>query len=301
MYQPMRPRPVIEKRTYMFTRRCSERRFFLRPDTETTNAFWYCLGWAAEKHGLVLHAAVALSNHVHIVATDTYGTYPDFLRDFHGLLARVVNAWRGRWEHFWDANQPSAVVLEDGPSQLDKVTYVLTNPVGLVRTAAEWPGATALRSILTGEPVIAHRPKHFFRDDDQGGSMPPTVALCFQPPPDLAQLTASGYIELLREHIAAFERDATARRGDQAGVLGPKRILAQHWNDRPQAAEPRRQISPAVACRDKWRRIERLKQNKLFQALYRAAFDSFRAGLTALFPLGTWSMRFRAAIQVSTA
>jgi len=46
----------------MFTRRCSERRFFLRPDAETTNAFWYCLGWAAQKHRQVLHAAVALSN-----------------------------------------------------------------------------------------------------------------------------------------------------------------------------------------------------------------------------------------------
>jgi len=97
----------------MFTRRCSERRFFLRPDSPTNNAFWYCLGWAAQIHGIVLHAAVAMSNHVHVVATDTRGVYPNFLRDFHGLLARVINAARGRWEHFWDANQASAVLLAD--------------------------------------------------------------------------------------------------------------------------------------------------------------------------------------------
>jgi putative transposase len=109
----------------MFTRRCSERRFFLRPDPETTNAVWYCLGWAALKHRQTLHAAVALSNHVHVVATDPYGVYPDFLRDFHGLLARVINAWRGRWEHFWDANQTSAVVLEDDAAQIEKVVYVI--------------------------------------------------------------------------------------------------------------------------------------------------------------------------------
>ena len=138
----------------MFTRRCSERRFFLRPDPETTNAFWYCLAWAAQKHGLVLHGAVALSNHVHVVATDPLGVYPDFLRDFHGLLACVLNAWRGRWEHFWDANQASAVVLEDDAAQLDKLTYVLTNPVGLVERAADWPGATALPSIVTGRPIL---------------------------------------------------------------------------------------------------------------------------------------------------
>jgi hypothetical protein len=73
------------------------------------------------------------------------------------------------------------------------------------------------------------------------------------------------------------------------------------WNDRPADAEPRRQLSPTVACRDKWRRIERLKHNKLFHALYRAAFLGFRAGIAAVFPLGTWCMRFRAPIQISTA
>lgn len=251
---------------------------------------------------MILHAAVAMSNHVHVVATDTHASYPDFLRDFHGLLARVVNAWRGRWEYFWDANQPSAVLLEDEAAQIDKLGYVLTNPVGLVARAAEWPGATALHSILTEVPVVAFRPRHFFRDDDQGGSMPDAVTLFFQAPPALARLARPEYAALLRDHVATVEaKAAAARKSTGCGVLGPKRILAQRWNNRPQTAEPRRQISPAVACRDKWRRIERLKQNKLFQTLYRAAFDSFRSGLAALFPPGTWCMRFRAAIQIGTA
>ena len=286
----------------MFTRRCSERRFFLRPDPETTNAFWYCLAWAAQKHGLVLHGAVALSNHVHVVATDPHGVYPDFLRDFHGLLARVVNAWRGRWEHFWDANQASAVILEDDAAQLDKLTYVLTNPVGLVERAADWPGATALPTIVTGRPILAARPKHFFRDDQDGGLMPETITFSFQPPPGLAHLSRVEYISLLQEHVDVVEEHAAARRRNTGvHVLGRKRILTQHWNDRPADAEPRRQLSPAVACRDKWRRIERLKHNKLFHALYRAAFQGFRAGIAVVFPLGTWCMRFRAPIQISTA
>ncbi len=298
----MRPRPVVEHRTYMFTRRCSERRFFLRPDRETTNAFWYCLGWAAQKHRMILHAAVAMSNHAHVVATDPYGVYPDFLRDFHGLLARVVNAWRGRWEHFWDANQPSAVLLEDDTAQLDKMAYVLTNPVGLVRRAGDWPGATSLHALLIGDPIVALRPRHFFRDDAGGGSMPDTVTISFEVLPGLAHLSGAAYVRLVREQVSAIEARVTAGRRDMGGaVLGPKRVLAQHWNDRPRDPEPRGQLSPTVACRDKWRRIERLKDNKLFQALYRAAFDSFRAGLAAVFPLGTWNMRFRAAIQISSA
>jgi putative transposase len=184
----MRPRPVLENQTYMFTRRCSERRFFLRPDPETTNAFWYCLAWAARKHGQVLHAAVALSNHVHVVATDPNGVYPDFLRDFHGLLARVINAWRGRWEHFWDASQASVVVLEDEGAQLDKVTYVLANPVGLVERAEDWPGATALPAIVADQVIVATKPSYFFRREECGGLMPETVTLSFVPPPGLTHL-----------------------------------------------------------------------------------------------------------------
>lgn len=286
----------------MFTRRCSERRFFLRPDPETTNAFWYCLGWAAQRHGLILHAAVALSNHVHVVATDPRAVYPDFLRDFHGLLARVVNAWRGRWEHFWDANQASAVVLEDDAAQLDKMVYVLTNPVALVARATDWPGATALHGILSGRPILASRPRHFFRDDDDGGGMPEHVAISFEPPPALVRLAREEYLHLLQQNVALVEQKAAiARRENGTPVLGRRGILAQRWNDRPSNAEPRRQLSPAVACRDKWRRIERLRENKLFQKLYRTAFHAFRSGLAALFPLGTWCMRFRASIQISTA
>jgi hypothetical protein len=57
--------------------------------------------------------------------------------------AWVANAVRGRWEHFWDSSQASAVLLEDEAAQLDKVVYTLTNPVGLVDKAADWPGDTA--------------------------------------------------------------------------------------------------------------------------------------------------------------
>jgi putative transposase len=286
----------------MFTRRCSERRFFLRPDAETTNAFWYCLAWAARKHRQVLHAAVALSNHVHVVTTDPHGLYPDFLRDFHGLLARVVNASRGRWEHFWDANQASAVFLEDDIAQLEKLAYVLANPIGLVGKATDWPGATAVHAITTNRTVVAVRPKHFFRDDDAGGEMPRTITIAFEPPPALAHMPREEYVRLILEKLEAAERTASAKRSDMGvAVLGRKNVLRQHWNDRPADAEPRRQLSPGLACRDKWRRIERLKANKLFQVLYRAAFEGFRTGVAAIFPIGTWSMRFRAAIQISTA
>lgn len=298
----MRARPVIAGRTYMFTRRCSERRFLLRPDATTNNAFWYCLGWAAKTHGITLHAAVAMSNHVHLVATDSRGVYPDFLRDFHGLLARVVNAARGRWEYFWDANQPSAVLLEDEAAQIDKLTYVLANPVGLVAKAAEWPGATALHSILNSAPVTATRPSHFFRDQKHGGAMPETVTVKFEPLPTVAGRAPKEYVDLVRDLVTDTEtKAAERRRANDVAVLGPRRVLAQSWDARPADVEPRRQLNPTLACRDKWLRIERLKSNRLFQDLYQRAFREFRVGIAATFPFGTWLMRFRASVQISTA
>ena len=42
------PRAIVLGRRYMITRRCSERRFFMRPDRKTNNAFIYCLALAAE-------------------------------------------------------------------------------------------------------------------------------------------------------------------------------------------------------------------------------------------------------------
>jgi hypothetical protein len=273
----------------------------LRPDTETNNTFWYCLGWAAQKHGIVLHAAVALSNHVHVVATDLRGIYPDFLRDFHGLLARSMNALRGRWEHFWDASQASAVLLEDDSAQLDKLVYVLANPIDLVAQASRWPGATSWHSMLNSAPVVATVPGHFFRDDEKGGEMPRCVAVTFEPPPALAHLRTDEYVRLVRTKVAEQETATAARRhASGSEALGPQRILSQHWNDSPSNAEPRRQLNPTLACRDKWLRIERIKNNKAFHDCYRRAFEAFRKGLAAVFPVGTWIMRFRAPIAFSS-
>jgi putative transposase len=286
----------------MFTRRCSERRFFLRPDSTTNNAFWYCLGWAARTHGMVLHAAVAMSNHVHVVASDPLGVYPNFLRDFHGLLARVVNAARGRWEHFWDANQASAVLLADEGAQLEKIAYVLANPVGVVKLAADWPGASAIHSVLANAPVVATRPEHFFRKEKDGGAMPDSVPLTFTPPPTLANRAGPEYVRLVGDEIRRIEKEAEERRrAGKKKVVSPHRVETQSWEDRPGDAEPRRQLSPKIACRDKWLRIERLAANRAFQEFYRAAFDDFRKGINAIFPFGTWLMRFRAVVQVSTA
>ena len=69
--------------TYLITRRCLDRRFYLRPGPEVNQIFEYALASAAQKHGVLVHAVGVQSNHAHQVATDVHGVLPDFTRDYH--------------------------------------------------------------------------------------------------------------------------------------------------------------------------------------------------------------------------
>ena len=94
------PSEVLPGRTYMVTRRCSERCFFLCPAHETNNAFIYCLALAAARTGVQ-----------------------------HEFVAKSQNALRGRFENFWSSEQTSVVRLVEPNDVIDKMLYALTNPV----------------------------------------------------------------------------------------------------------------------------------------------------------------------------
>ena len=107
------PREVLPGRTYMITRRCTQRQFLMRPDRETNNAFIYCLAEAATDTASRCIFTVAMSNHHHTGIDDPEGNYPAFLEHFHKLFAKCQNALRGRWENFWSSEQTSVVRLVD--------------------------------------------------------------------------------------------------------------------------------------------------------------------------------------------
>jgi len=286
-----RPRPVLPGKTILLTRRCAGRAFKLKPDKLSTNAFWYILGYCAKKYDLQLHATLAMSNHVHTVLTDPHGLYPCFLRDFHALLARCLNAHRGDWEHFWDPKQTSAVELANPQAVLDKITYTLTNPVKdhLVAKARQWPGATSLQAQLHNRSITATRPKHFFRSKEQGGSMPETISIVFRRPNGFDELSDKQWQQLLREQIDEAETVAREERSQSGrSVVTPRKVLAQSHKRTPWTKEERRTLSPRVACKDKWRRIECLQRNKAWQAAYDDARKQWLTGLQATFPAGAW-------------
>ncbi|HTM46636.1 MAG TPA: transposase, partial [Polyangiaceae bacterium] len=162
-------REVLPGRTYLITRRCTQRQLLMRPDEETNNAYVYCLAVAAKRFRIEVIFTIALSNHHHTGIRDPYGNYPEFLGLFHKLFAKCQNVLHGRWENFWAAEQVSVVRLVGKEDVLSKMIYALSNPAKdhLVEKSTDWPGISSLPALLHGKELSAHRPKHFFRADGQ--------------------------------------------------------------------------------------------------------------------------------------
>lgn len=288
-----RPRRVLPGRTYLLTRRCSERRFFLKPSPIVEHIYTYILAVAALRFGVLLHAAVVMSNHHHIVLTDVHGNLPRFCHLMHSLIARMLNLSYDRCENFWGPGSYSAVLLAEPDDVLDKMAYVLANPVaaGLVERGTEWPGFITTPKMLLGkrsQGIVVKRPGGFFIDETE---MPEMVELTFCCPPSVeAVMSKEEAAERLQRRREAKE-EAARRRAKDMGVsfLGKDGIRAQDPFDCPDTQEPRFQLSPNLACRDMWKRIELLQESSDWHNEYDECRWRFKMGEREVeFPRGTW-------------
>src|SRR4051812_19453191 len=97
------PRRVLPGMTVMVTRRTLRRTHLFRPDKQLNQLFVYCLAVLAERHSILVHAAVLLSTHEHLVLTDLLGQLPCFLQELHRAMAlgvKVLRKWEGAvWDH----------------------------------------------------------------------------------------------------------------------------------------------------------------------------------------------------------
>src|SRR5688572_17305347 len=159
------PRDVVPGRYYMITRRCTQRQFLMRPEKAVNNAFAYCLALSATRFEVDVILSLAMSNHHHTVILDRHGNYPEFIEHFHKLVARCLNAYRGRWENFWSSEQCCVVRLVKLADILDKLVYVATNPVkdDLVEDVHQWPGFSGYDAFVSQKPIVATRPSFFFK------------------------------------------------------------------------------------------------------------------------------------------
>ena len=285
-----RPRCILPGTSYLVTRRCSERRFLLRPDPQVRQLFRFCLARASARSGVVLHAYVAMSNHYHLVVTDPEGRLPEFQHWLDAYLAKTINLFRGRRESLWAPGSYSAVRLVDSEDIHQKLLYLYLNPVsaGLVRSLADWPGAKSLPGDC-GRSCLIERPRWFFR---RKGDVPPECALTLVAP-------AGVDVQRLERERVEIETELR-RRHRQRGwrFLGARRVTQQSPNASPSNPEPTRRLNPSIAAGDRWRRIEALQQWKAFLGAYREAWRAFCSGQRGVrFPPGTYWMRVRFGVR----
>lgn len=285
-------RSVVAGLTYLMTRRCTQRQMLLRPEPMVDQIFQYCLGESAERHGITLHAFIAMSNHEHLLVRDNLGNFPEFLARFHKMVAKAMNALRGRSENFWAAEQPNAVYLVEPQDRFGKLVYLLANPVAdsLVDRVSDWPGASSLPLHLSGRTRTVKRPRCFFRED---GKMPAEVTLRIERPEGFEALTEDEWRTMLEDAVRREEERARKERIARGGsVLGRKSILRADPMDTPKTVEPRRKLRPCIACLDKTRRVRELGRLLAFRAERQAALLRYVAGETeVIFPYGTYRVR----------
>jgi putative transposase len=293
------PREILPGRSYLLTRRCTQRQFLLKPSRRTNQLVRYCLAVAAGKSGVLLHAVCFMSNHWHGVVTDPFARLPEFLEHFHRLLAKAQNASLGRWENLWSSDKTSVVLLVSDDDVLEKMAYTIANPTaaGLVRSPREWPGVVTTR-IAERSPV--DMPDIFF---DPAGTLPETARLEFTRPPiypQLDEVQLGRYLARAVERRVREARDALARQGRK--FLGAEAVLQQPFDAVPKTVEPRRNPNPRIAANHTPERVQAIRSLLQFIRDYRAAWNAWRRGKREqVFPAGTYALRIHARVACAPA
>ena len=299
------PRLVVPGATVMVTRRTLRRHHLFRPDAAIRQLYLYTLAVCAREYDVLVHAVTLMSTHEHLVVTDTNGQLPDFLRRLHRLVAlgtKVLRKWEGP---AWDHERPSVVRLLTEPAIIEKLAYVMANPVkaGLVRRAREWPGVTVLPQELGRRTWRIKRPEAFFDADNP--QWPDEVELSLSLPPVLqrtygAQQVREAVAQELehQEHLAHRE---VKRRNWR--VLGAERVRRLSPFQRATSFEPLRGLNPTFAVGRGQRGVffDAVARLRAFRKAYRQALEQWRAGLReTVFPQGTWAMCRLHGVAVST-
>jgi putative transposase len=303
------PRDIHRGATYLITRRCVERLFLLVPCVRVRNAFVYCFRSTAEKYGIQLHAATLMSNHLHMVVTDTQGMISAFMERFVKEFARCVNAITGHTESvFAPRSRPHLERLIHAEDVASAIAYIVSNPAaaGICESACEWPGVLVQPAQLAR---LAETKTAVLEGSTTGISylklrkqtrltlpivLPPQVA-----PGDAAKAFVA---EVKRLVSVAEERVRADRIKLGKEVYGARAAMALHWSTRAKSENELFESVPTLKCQRTPERIALLRALKEFRRAYREAWRAFRDGChDVVFPLGTWKMAQLFGVRVAAA
>jgi putative transposase len=292
------PRNIRPGKTYLLTRRTVCRYYLLRPDDEMKELIEYSLAAAANLYGLTVHAYCVMSTHIHVVLTDVDERLPQFLAYFHRHIALGTKRFRSWDGAVWDSGKTSSVELLTRDAIVEKIAYVLANPVaaGAVFDPEDWPGAKTSVADIGQTVVKARIPKVFFDPT----KWPEIYELPIELPPMIAEEDAETFRNEVAKELAL--QVAMARQTiTPENVLGAKRAATISPETRSTTPEPIRGLNPtfAVGRGHGDIAIVAARAVKAFRAAYRAALKKWCAGDRGVeFPEGTWWMRVFHAVNI---
>lgn len=303
-----KPRQILAGRTWFVTGRAIDREFRFVPKPKVVETIRYCLAVAAQKYDLQLHSFLWMSNHYHLVLTDTSAQMPDFMRDLNSLMSKALNAIRGTTGQNFERRSYNAIVIADGAKMLTHCAYTESNPcqAHLVESASDWGGVTSAHYDY-GDKIAVQRPSYGLwsqgasrehRDVDKhrahycGRIKCPEIAeFHLVSPPCGNDCSAETTRALVRCRVQKFEEDARARRkavGQR--VLGMANVRARSYTASPTDPEKLLKAEPVVSSEDSARRQFIKQALKEFVIRYRTALKEYQETGHAHFPEGTWWM-----------
>jgi hypothetical protein len=293
-------RPVAPKRIYLISRRTQGRTFLLRPDCRVNRFYLYCLAVYAKRYGIEVHLVVLMSNHEHLVVTDRFGRLPDFLRDFHRVVAlgvKSIHQWDGE---LWDGAQTSRVELCTPKAVIEELAYAMANPVeaGLVEKAQDWPGIMVLPEQLGIKTWTIQRPDIFFDPDNPQWPVEVTLPLTI-PEHYLSDDELRRRVEL---ELKELESAALARlQAEGRQVVGQTAILTTSTKAQAKSWEATRGLNPTISVGRGQRAAFRqaVQALRTFRRKYQEALEHWRQGIrNVLFPKYTLQMSWLHRVQV---
>jgi len=276
-------RRVLKGSTLAVVRRCSERRFFLRPGRRLNRLIRFLLATYAKRYGIKLHAFVFMGNHFHLILTDTRGLLPKFMEQLDAMLTRVINKQLGRQGRLWESKPYTSWVFETREELLQHLVYLVANPVEahVVRRPERWPGVISLPSHVGSSLRVKVPRRGLFGRGSEGSALGSESILEVHVPPFFEG--KDRYRRLFQTALDAYLTELHARPGGYSGRQSAK-TLDPFSAPEGSRTGPSFGLVPALTNATKEKRLEL----KLWRRAVRDASLRWRTNKRAKFPEGTW-------------
>lgn len=230
------------------TSRTLQGRLLLQPTPRIASLCRGVLARAVRLYPVQVHAFVFLGNHYHLLLSVADAQrLAAFMNYLNSNLAREIGravSWR---ERFWGRRYQAIVVSDEAAAQVERLVYLLRqgSKEGLVRRPGDWPGATAVRALLTGAPVsgvwidrtaefqVARTAKRY-----DPRAFVSTESFELAPLPCWQSLSPDEHRQRIRELVRGIERETERHlRDTQREPMGLERLARQNPHDAPQRSK----------------------------------------------------------------